>query len=125
MFEIGFSELMLVGVIALLVIGPEKLPGLARTVGLWTGRAKRLIGSVQQDVQRELAKADELTRLLEEQKNIVERHMILDDSKFTVPMMGKSADALPGATPTPAVTRRHLRHLRWLNRPPRNSRHCR
>ena len=73
MFEIGFSELMLVGIVALLVFGPDKLPGLARNVGLWTGRIKRMIGSVQQDVQRELAKADELTRILEEQKQIVER----------------------------------------------------
>lgn len=101
MFEIGFSELMLVGIVALLVFGPDKLPGLARNVGLWTGRIKRMIGSVQQDVQRELAKADELTRLLEEQKQIVERHLILDDSKATVPVTGKSADALPGPAPAP------------------------
>ena len=104
MFEIGFSELMLVGIVALLVFGPDKLPGLARNVGLWTGRIKRMIGSVQQDVQRELAKADELTRILEEQKQIVERHLILDDSKPTVPVTGKPADALPGPAPAAAIT---------------------
>lgn len=104
MFEIGFSELMLVGIVALLVFGPDKLPGLARNVGLWTGRLKRMIGSVQQDVQRELAKADELTRMLEEQKQIVERHMILDDSKFNIPVTGKPADTLPGPAPSAAIT---------------------
>ncbi len=37
MFEVGFSELLLVGIIALVVIGPERLPGLARTAGVWLG----------------------------------------------------------------------------------------
>ncbi|HQC72842.1 MAG TPA: Sec-independent protein translocase protein TatB, partial [Candidatus Competibacteraceae bacterium] len=52
MFEIGFWELVLVGVVALLVVGPEKLPGLARTAGLWLGRARRMIAEVKADVDR-------------------------------------------------------------------------
>lgn len=98
MFEIGFSELILVAVVALLVFGPDKLPGLARNVGLWTGRIRRMVNSVQQDVQRELAKADELTHLLEEQKNIVERHLILDDTLPTVAVTGKPAEKVPSLT---------------------------
>ena len=57
MFEIGFSEIILVTIVALLVFGPDKLPGLARDIGLWTGRIRRMISSVQQDVQRELSRA--------------------------------------------------------------------
>lgn len=65
MFEVGFQELFLLGVIALLVVGPERLPGLARTVGVWVGKAQRLVGQVRADVEREL-RADELRRSVKE-----------------------------------------------------------
>ncbi len=103
MFEIGFSELLLVGVIALVVFGPEKLPGLARNVGLWTGRIKRMVGSVQEEFHREIAKAEELKRLVEEQQQILERHVIIEDDKPTVPVQGKPA-ALPASEPPAAVS---------------------
>jgi sec-independent protein translocase protein TatB len=54
MFDIGFWELCLIAVIALLVFGPEKLPGAARTAGLWIGRARRFIGTIKQDIDKEL-----------------------------------------------------------------------
>lgn len=101
MFEIGFSELLLIGVIALVVFGPDKLPGLARNVGLWTGRIKRMVGSVQEEFHREFAKAEELKRLVEEQQQILERHVILEDDEPTVPVTGKPA-ALP-ASPSNAA----------------------
>lgn len=53
MFDIGFLELMLIGVVALLVVGPERLPRLARTLGLWIGRARRYAATVKSDVERE------------------------------------------------------------------------
>ena len=65
MFEVGFAELFLLGVIALLVVGPDKLPGLARTVGVWVGRAQRLVGQVRADIEREV-RADELRRAAKE-----------------------------------------------------------
>lgn len=99
MFEIGFSEIILVAIVALLVFGPDKLPGLARDIGLWTGRIRRMINSVQQDVQRELSRADELKRLVEEQQNILDRHIIIDDTTPAVPITGK-----PVSTPTPTPT---------------------
>ena len=74
---------------ALLVFGPDKLPGLARDIGLWTGRIRRMINSVQHDVQRELSRADELKRIVEEQQNILDRHIIIDDLMPTVPVTGK------------------------------------
>ncbi len=54
MFDIGFWELCLIAIIALLVFGPEKLPGAARTAGLWIGRIRRMITNVKQDIDREL-----------------------------------------------------------------------
>lgn len=54
MFEVGFSELLLVGVIALLVLGPERLPLAARTVGRGLGQAKRTLAGLRAQMQREI-----------------------------------------------------------------------
>lgn len=54
MFDVSFSELMLIGVIALIVIGPERLPKVARTVGHLVGRAQRYVSQVKSDIQREI-----------------------------------------------------------------------
>ena len=63
MFGISFSELLLVGLVALLVLGPERLPGAARTAGLWIGRLKRSFNSIKMEVEREIS-ADEIRRQL-------------------------------------------------------------
>jgi sec-independent protein translocase protein TatB len=81
MFDIGFWELVVIGVVALIVIGPERLPGVARTAGLWVGKAKHFIFSVKAEVDREL-KADELKRLLEEQSKIGSQvHEFIEDTR--------------------------------------------
>jgi sec-independent protein translocase protein TatB len=54
MFDIGFSELLVIGVVALIVIGPEKLPRLARTVGHLAGRLQRYVADVKADINREI-----------------------------------------------------------------------
>jgi sec-independent protein translocase protein TatB len=58
MFDIGFSELLLVMLVALLVIGPDKLPGLARNAGRWVSKAQAMLRSVKADIDRELASED-------------------------------------------------------------------
>ncbi|MCI0994338.1 Sec-independent protein translocase subunit TatB [Pseudomonas corrugata] len=63
MFGISFTELLLVGLVALLVLGPERLPGAARTAGLWIGRLKRSFNAIKQEVEREIG-ADEIRRQL-------------------------------------------------------------
>nr|WP_315492312.1 Sec-independent protein translocase protein TatB [uncultured Pseudomonas sp.] len=63
MFGISFSELLLVGLVALLVLGPERLPGAARAAGLWVGRLKRSFNAIKQEVEREIG-ADEIRRQL-------------------------------------------------------------
>ena len=80
MFDIGFFELVLVGVVALLVIGPERLPGIARTAGMWLGRGRRFISSVRADIEQEL-KAEELKRILDQQKQSNPLHEIIEDTK--------------------------------------------
>jgi sec-independent protein translocase protein TatB len=63
MFGVSFQELLLVGLVALLVLGPERLPGAARTAGLWIGRLKRSFNTIKQEVEREIG-ADEIRRQL-------------------------------------------------------------
>lgn len=67
MFDMGFTEMMLIGIVALIVIGPERLPGVARTAGKYFGRLKRFMTSVKADVEQEL-RADELRQILAEQQ---------------------------------------------------------
>jgi len=54
MFDISFGELMLIGVIALVVIGPQRLPAVARTLGHLIGRAQRYVNDVKRDIQKEI-----------------------------------------------------------------------
>lgn len=54
MFDISFTELLVVGVVALVVIGPEKLPKVARTIGHLVGKAQRYVNDVKSDIQREV-----------------------------------------------------------------------
>ena len=54
MFDVGFSELMVIGIVALMVIGPEKLPKVARTVGALLGRMQRYVNDVKADINREI-----------------------------------------------------------------------
>ena len=66
MFDMGFTELMLIGIVALVVIGPERLPGVARTAGKYFGKVRRFMVNVRADVESEL-RADELRQMLEKQ----------------------------------------------------------
>ncbi len=54
MFDVGFSEMLVIAVVALVVIGPEKLPGVAKTVGAWFGRLQRYVNDVKADINREI-----------------------------------------------------------------------
>ncbi len=66
MFDVGFWEMVLVGVVALVVIGPKDLPRVARLAGLWLGRARRTLSSVKDEIDREF-RASELKDILEKQ----------------------------------------------------------
>ena len=58
MFDVGFWEMAFIGVIALLVIGPERLPGVARNVGAWVGKGRRMINDVKADIKKEMREED-------------------------------------------------------------------
>jgi sec-independent protein translocase protein TatB len=78
MFDIGFTELLLIAVVALVVLGPEKLPVAIRTLGLWIGKAKRTISGIQTEISEEL-RIDELKRTASVAKEQLDKE--LEDMK--------------------------------------------
>ena len=81
MFDVGFWELALIALVALIVIGPERLPKVARTAGLWLGRGRRFIANVKADIDREI-KAEELKEILEKQTRQANPvHEILEETR--------------------------------------------
>ncbi|HUY03329.1 MAG TPA: Sec-independent protein translocase protein TatB [Rhodocyclaceae bacterium] len=65
MFDVSFSELVVIGLVALIVIGPERLPKVARTAGLLLGRLQRYVSDVKADISREM-QLDELKKMQEQ-----------------------------------------------------------
>jgi len=78
MFDVGFWELALIGLILLLVVGPERLPKLARTAGLWVGRGRHMLSSMKAEIDREI-KAQELKEILDQQARSTPLESILDE----------------------------------------------
>ncbi len=130
MFDVSFSELILIGVIALIVIGPERLPTVARTVGHLLGRAQRYVNDVKSDIQREMEKNDigDLKNQLEDaaksvkdsvadagnslREPITEAHDALKSASMAVSASAKAVadeatgkpEAIQEAAPQPAQT---------------------
>lgn len=101
MFDIGFTELLLVGLVALVVLGPERLPGAVRTASLWIGRIKRSFNSIKAEVEREIG-ADEIRRQLHNERILeLEREMqamkqdILGTGKATIRQRRTAPNRLP------------------------------
>ena len=70
MFDVGFSEIVVILLVALVVIGPEKLPKVARTLGLLTGRVQRYVATVKAEVNREIHNEEILRMEREAQQTI-------------------------------------------------------
>lgn len=83
MFDIGFWELGVIMIVGLVVIGPDKLPGIARSAGKWVGKARYFIASVKEDVSKEL-RAEELKQALERDAGLDEIKQIMNTDKFTI-----------------------------------------
>jgi len=83
MFDIGFLELAIIAVVGLIVIGPERLPEVARTVGTWVGRFRRFVSSVKSDIESEL-RQDEIRKALERDAGLDELKQIMNTETFTL-----------------------------------------
>lgn len=103
MFDIGFWELSIIGIVALVVIGPERLPGVARTAGMWFGRIRRFVTNVKADIDREL-KTEELNKIMNEQANSAGLHEIVEETKEAVDSLNKPAEYLVKSDTTTTAT---------------------
>ena len=82
MFEIGFSELCLVALVSLLVIGPERLPKVARLAGFWIGKTRAMLASVKAEIREELH-AEEIRQALKQESGMKEFRQMLDEAADT------------------------------------------
>ncbi len=82
MFDIGFTELLLIGIVALVVIGPERLPAVARTAGQWIAKLQRFVRGVKTDLASELESGD-LKKLIGDQREQIDelRQMVSSAKK--------------------------------------------
>jgi sec-independent protein translocase protein TatB len=88
MFDISFTELLVIGVIALVIIGPERLPKVARTIGHLVGRAQRYVSDVKTDIQREV-ELDDLRKLKDQMQDAaqsVKSSLQSTESSFREPL---------------------------------------
>lgn len=92
MFDIGFSELVVIGLVALIVLGPKRLPEVARAAGRWAARLRRFIDDTRREIDREVKDAD-LAALKDVHREIVE----------TRDLLSKSADELAPAFREPVA----------------------
>lgn len=107
MFDIGFSELMIIALVALIVLGPKRLPEVARTAGQWMGRLRRFIADVKQDIDREMQQAElaELRNLkheLDETRRVMEETSSKLLQEANIETSAESFGAAPAA-PIPAA----------------------
>jgi sec-independent protein translocase protein TatB len=82
MFDFGFWEILMIVLVALIVVGPERLPGLARTVGFWVGKAKRMVADVKTEIHEQVA-AEELKKALDEQDLMEDVYEMIEETKKT------------------------------------------
>ena len=104
MFDIGFWEITLIAVIALLVVGPDRLPGMVRTIGFWVGRIRRYVHQVRDDIEREI-NAEELKKTLAGQADgledlyeaVEETRGTLDNARESLEAAEREADERPAS----------------------------
>ena len=106
MFDIGFSELMVIAVVALIVIGPERLPKVARTLGHLVGRMQRYVNDVKADISREM-QLDELKKLqaqMQDAANSFEQSVTKEVNATESELNKIAQEANPLPPPTAAET---------------------
>jgi len=101
MFDVGFSEVVIIAIIALVILGPARLPKVARTLGFWVGKARRMVADVKTDIDREMRESElaDLRKLGDEISDVKNEFQsaagkVADDSgvESVVESIKKSAD---------------------------------
>lgn len=104
MFDVGFSELIVIAIVALVVIGPERLPKVARTAGHLLGRLQRYVNDVKADINREM-QLDELKKLQAEVQESARQleHSVNSEMQSAQQAIKQTADGLDGRVEAPAA----------------------
>ena len=102
MFDIGFAELLLIGVVGLLVVGPEQLPGAVRTVLAWVNRFRRSFDQIRTEVQRELHNDEIIQKLKAESQQLEQqaRNTTQSIEKEIQALGNEASESLQGASST-------------------------
>jgi len=87
MFDIGFWELTVIAIVALLVVGPEELPTLARTTGRWINKARNFMGEMKDELENEVDRGKELKERIAEETKISEAHRTMSETTRAVAAM--------------------------------------
>jgi sec-independent protein translocase protein TatB len=74
MFDVGFSELLMIGLVSLLVIGPERLPKVARVAGFWLGKIRAISANLKAEIHHEL-ELEEMKQIMQQQQTLFEQRM--------------------------------------------------
>lgn len=96
MLDIGWSELLIIGVVALIVVGPEELPQLLRTVGQWVGKVRRMAGEFQNQMNEAIREAelDDVKKSVEDLRSLSPASMIRNElEQFTAPVTAIETEA--------------------------------
>ena len=95
MFDSGFLEMLVIGVIALMVVGPERLPGLASKVGKMVGKMKAFVANTREDIEKEI-RAEEMQSMLSKQKEEISelRNMMQDSGKKVADEVNEAGEML-------------------------------
>lgn len=104
MFDIGFSELMVIGLVALIVIGPERLPRVARTLGHLAGRLQRYVNDVKADINREV-ELEELRKMRDTVQQAASgfENSVQTELNKTESELNQAAESAAGVSTEPAV----------------------
>ena len=97
MFDIAFSELIVIGLIALIVLGPKRLPEIARAAGRWSARIRRFIEDAKRDVSFEMHK-DELAELRQVQQQLTDTKQLFENTAASA-FAGLGEIRPPASTP--------------------------
>lgn len=95
MFDPGFWEVTVIAVLGLLILGPERLPVVAKKVGYWVGKGRRYLSSVRSDIEREF-RTDELEKILNQQSTEIEelKDLISDTKKEATDVVQETKELL-------------------------------
>jgi sec-independent protein translocase protein TatB len=100
MFDVSFSELLLIALVALIVLGPQRLPEVARTAGQWLGKLRRFVSDVKQDLDREMNQS-ELAELRKLKAELDDTRRVMEDASQR---LLQDVNPVPANTAEPAAT---------------------